>query len=345
MLEKPDIADVVIIDCLQAAYELHVTNLTFLPLGADRNTAVYRADTNANTPYFVKLRSGPFDDVTLRVPRLLFDQGIRQIISPIDTPSGQLWVDLPPYKLAIFPYIEGHNAYEVDMLDTHWVELGQTLKALHMATLPDELTRRIPQEDFSDHWRTIVRDFQQQVETTPFSDPIGAKLAAFMREKDEIISALVQRAATLATVLKNQEPQRVVCHADIHAGNVLITPDQQFYIVDWDTLIMAPKERDLMYVGGGQFVNKRPAEDEERLFYEGYGATDADPVALAYYRYQRIVEDIAVYCEEILLTEGPGEDRENGLRQLMRQFEPGNVIALAYRSEQFLPTALRAPDE
>jgi spectinomycin phosphotransferase len=92
-----------------------------------------------------------------------------------------------------------------------------------------------------------------------------------------------------------------------------------------------------MYVGGGQFLNKRLPEEEETLFYQGYGPTLADPVALAYYRYERIVQDIAAYCEQILLTHGASKDRENGLRQLISQFEPDDIVAMAYRSEQYLP--------
>ena len=43
MLEKPDIADEQIIACLRDAYGLNIRQIEFLPLGADRNTAVYRA--------------------------------------------------------------------------------------------------------------------------------------------------------------------------------------------------------------------------------------------------------------------------------------------------------------
>ncbi len=38
-----------------------------------------------------------------------------------------------------------------------------------------------------------------------------------------------------------------------------------------------------------------------------YGETDIDPVALAYYRYERIVQDIAAFGEQILLSEDGGE--------------------------------------
>jgi hypothetical protein len=43
MLEKPDLQDERIFACLQDEYGLLVVQVAFLPLGADRDTAVYRA--------------------------------------------------------------------------------------------------------------------------------------------------------------------------------------------------------------------------------------------------------------------------------------------------------------
>ena len=46
MLEKPDLKDGKIITCLKNEYGLSVDKISFLPLGADLNTAVYRAVTD-----------------------------------------------------------------------------------------------------------------------------------------------------------------------------------------------------------------------------------------------------------------------------------------------------------
>ena len=43
----------------------------------------------------------------------------------------------------------------------------------------------------------------------------------------------------------------VLCHSDIHGGNILIADTGELYVVDWDDPILAPKERDLMFIGGG----------------------------------------------------------------------------------------------
>ena len=89
-----------------------------------------------------------------------------------------------------------------------------------------------------------------------------------------------------------------------------------------------------MYVGGGLMGNGRTSQEEERLFYQGYGHTHIDPIALAYYRYERIVQDIAVYCEQLLLSDGGGQDREQSLRYLESNFMPNSTIEIARRSDK-----------
>lgn len=45
VLVKQPLVDQRIIDSLSADYDIHVTTLTCLPLGADINAAVYKAET------------------------------------------------------------------------------------------------------------------------------------------------------------------------------------------------------------------------------------------------------------------------------------------------------------
>jgi spectinomycin phosphotransferase len=177
------------------------------------------------------------------------------------------------------------------------------------------------------------------VETTRFKEPVAAALAELLKDKRLEISHLIQRAEDLGAILQDQATDNVLCHSDIHLGNLLIS-DESFYIVDWDQPILAPKERDLMFIGGGIGSGQFPPEQEEALFYAGYGQTAIDYVALAYYRYERIVQDFAAYSEQILLTDEGGADRAEGLRRVMSQFQPGAVIDMAYRTEKLLPPDL-----
>ena len=240
VLEKPDFPDSEIVDCLRDEYGLQVVQVAFLPLGADVNTAVYRVADYA-TPYFVKLRRGVFDETTVVVPKLLHEQDVRQVIPPLATRSGQLWATVGDFKLTVSPFVEGRSGFEIGLSDWHWVEFGRALKGVHTAALPPALQNRIPRETFSPHWRAVVRRFQQWVEEAAFADPVAAELAAFLKAKREVISQLVARAERLAAILQAQSLPFILCHADIHAGNLLIAANDALYIVDWDTLTIAPK--------------------------------------------------------------------------------------------------------
>lgn len=334
MLEKPDLQDQKIIACLQDDYGLLVDQVAFLPLGADLNTVAYRIVAENKMPYFVKLRRGVFDETSVALPKFLNDQGIVQIIDPLATKTGQLWANLDAFHLILYPFVEGHNGYEVDLSERHWSDFGTALKSIHTAVVPPALIRRIQRETYSPRWREIVKTFLARVETDSFDDPVAVKLARFLKDRCDEILDLVGRAEQLAQTLQDRSPEYVLCHSDIHAGNILIDVNDALYIVDWDNPILAPKERDLMFIGGGQGFTGHTAQEEETLFYRGYGQTQIDPIALAYYRYERIIQDIAIYCEQIFLTNDGGEDREQSLRYLTSNFLSNGTIEIAYQSDQ-----------
>lgn len=103
MLEKPDLPDEHLIACLRASFGLDAARLAVLPLGADVNTAVYRAEDRTGTAWFVKLRRGNFEEASLLTPHFLSRQGLRQIIAPLETRGGQLWTCLDGFACASTP--------------------------------------------------------------------------------------------------------------------------------------------------------------------------------------------------------------------------------------------------
>ena len=336
MLEKPDLDDSKIVACLRDEYGLHVVQVAFLPLGADRNTAVYRAVTGDEQAYFVKLRRGIFSEIAVALPRFLSDEGISHVIAPHATTTQQLWASLDDFKLVLYPFVEGRNGFQVDLSDCHWRDLGTTLKRIHNTAVPPAIARRIQREAYSAHWRDTLRAFLEHVARETYDDPVAGDLARFLRARRNQILDLIGRTERLAPPLQAQSHAFVLCHSDIHVGNVLIDADGAMYIVDWDDPIMAPKERDLMFIGGGLGGGGHTPQEEESLFYQGYGQTQIDRITLAYCRYERIVEDIAVFCDRILLGDEGREDREQSLRYLMSNFLPNSRLEIAYKTEETL---------
>lgn len=336
MLEKPEIKEEKIIDCLLGEYGLSVKRISFLPLGADLNTAVYRVVTNDETVYFLKLRRGEFNEASVTVPKYLSGLGIKQIIPSLTTRARQLWTSLASFKVILYPYVEGHNAFERNLSHQQWIEFGTALKRFHTADIPSAITGSIQREKFSPQWRDTVKMFLERIKEGTFNESVTAEMAAFLKTKSDETLDLVKRAERFAQILQEQHLEYILCHADIHGWNLLIDTNGALYMVDWDTLIFAPKERDLMFIGGGLGDSGYSPQEEEAMFYQGYGQTNINRVAVAYYRCERIIEDIAVYCEQIFLSDEGGEDRKQSLEYLKSNFLPNSTIESAYQSVKTL---------
>jgi len=337
MLEKPELKDEKIINCLRNEFGLIVEKLSFLPLGADLNTAVYRAATSDKTTYFVKLRKGGFNEASVMVPNFLSDLGIKQIIPSLTTQTGQFWANLNSFKVILYPFVEGHNGFEKKLSNKQWVEFGTALKRFHISNIPSAITNGIQKDDFSFQWRNTVKTFLERIEKEAFNEPVAIELADFLKTKKNETLELIKRTEQFAQMLLEQLPGFILCHADIHGWNLLIDNNEALYMVDWDTLIFAPKERDLMFIGGGLGNSGYTPQEEETMFYQGYGQTNINQIAIAYYRCERIIEDIAVYCEQIFLSDEGGKDRKESLENVKSNFLPNGTIEVAYQSANLKP--------
>lgn len=333
MLVKPNLKDEEINRCLYDAYGLEVKTVLFLPLGADFNRAVYRITTSNQTDYFLKLRSSKFLEASVSVPKYLADLGIKQVIAPFATKTGQLWTSLASFKAILYPYVEGRNGVEAKLSQDQWVQFGVAIKRLHSTDISSSIAKDVPRETFSSKWRETVKTFLIRIENEIFEEPVAVKMALFLKSKSSEILKLVERTEELAITIQKQPLDYILCHADIHGWNLLIDKEGALYVVDWDTLICAPKERDLMFIGAGIWDSGLSVTEEESLFYQGYGQTKINQDVLAYYRFERIIQDIGDYCEYIFLSDEGGDDRMQCLEHLQPVFLPNGAIERAYQSD------------
>ncbi|MDT4830771.1 Stress response kinase A [compost metagenome] len=332
MLTPPALPNDAIAACLASQWRLEAARAEFLPRGADVDSAAFRIEAPDGRAYFLKLRRGSFNAAGVAVPAFLHHaQGIDAVMAPLPTRTQQLSVQDHGFDWALYPFFDGADGFARAPTDGQWSALGTALDAIHHATLPEPLLANLPRESYSHHWREGVRRYQRRFINGVAGDDLVARFLAFWDAHDEEIDSIVYRSEQLASILLEKSLPQVLCHADLHAGNVLLGDDDRLCIVDWDTLILAPKERDLMFIGGGVGgVWNQPRE--EALFFQGYGTSEAvDTLALAYYRHERIVRDLLEFCDQMFDPQASREDREEGLRQMASQFEPGNVVAVAHR--------------
>lgn len=338
MLEKPQIDDHKLIDAVREHYGITVTALEFLPIGYDANAGVYRT-TAGNSVYFLKVKRGAVDQLSVTIPRYLKAQGVEQVVAPLPTITPDLWAQVDNFALLIYPFIEGEVGMDVGLTDSQWVEFGAILKRLHLTRLMPELMAQINKETFAprDRHVQIIKRLQTDTRGSSYDNPIVRDFGAYWNSKREDIDQVYERTIELGQTLQKNVLDFVLCHADIHTANVLIGKDGGLHIVDWDQPILAPKERDLMFTVGGTIggANVRGYDD---AFLRGYGET-ADSInwlAMLYYRYEWIIQDLAEFGESILYSDVGDETKADAARLVRLTFEPGNLLDSARELDRSL---------
>jgi spectinomycin phosphotransferase len=181
--------------------------------------------------------------------------------------------------------------------------------------------------------RNILDQLDSYISNHRIDDAIQRELALFWHSRRDKIRKLIDTTDRFGAQLSQISLPFVLCHADLHTWNVLLDTDKQLWVVDWDETILAPKERDLMFVIGG--IGQGLVKSNETMrFLEGYGDTAINRQALTYYRYAWAVQDIAAYAETVFLLPDVGDEvRSDAVRGFIDLFSPGNIVAIADNEE------------
>jgi len=338
MREPSKLADRTIIAALHAHYPIAIATLTFLPLGSDSASAVYRVQTDDGAAYLLKARTGEgFSVPSLAIPHYLHNQGVPHIAAPLPTVTQALWVSLDDFTLSLYPFIDGRTGTEAGLCDLHWRALGTTLRQIHSSQLTPDLEQIVRRESYVPSRRNVMGEMANAIARQDLSSPAERELAAFWRAQREKINTLAERADSLGRRLRQASPPSVLCHADLHTWNVLLDTAGQMWIVDWDETVLAPKERDLMFVVGG-IGRGLVSPQETACFFEGYGEATINPLALVYYRYAWAVQDMGAYGERVFfLSDLSEESRRDAVRGFIDLFEPGSIVDIALTSDDAVP--------
>jgi spectinomycin phosphotransferase len=327
VIEKPTIKDEKIIVALHENYSIQPGEIEFLPIGNDASAFTYRVETKNQISYFLKIKKGISNLAGLFVPRFLKDNGVEQVIAPLSTKTQELWVNVDEFAFILYPFIKGKEAMQIGMTDGQWTEFGSILKQIHNTELPSDVSQYVRRETFVPKWSKLVKELHKCINVQDFHDPYKKELATFWKEKNGTIQILIERTEMIGMHLQKMDLDFVLCHADIHTANILLTPEQEMFIVDWDDTLLAPKERDLMFILGGDPIHTT----EEQMFFDGYGNMKINRLALAYYRYEWCVQEIGDFGKRVFLTKDSGEStKQHSLEGFMRLFSQGDVIETAF---------------
>lgn len=338
MREQPRISEERLRACLQEHYNLVTTTLDFLPLGLDYYAGVYRVVDEQGRPYLLKATSRSLYGPACLVPGYLRDQGVTSVVAPVPTRNHTLWARIEDWTVIVYPFIEGDTSWR-GMTDEQWKEVGSIFKQIHQVILPSSGFESLRKETFDPAgYAQWVRTFEaQHLHETSGESAARHALRSSWIENQAPIHAVVRSLEKLAAVLRRRDLPYVICHADLHPANLLRDSAGRVFVIDWDEVMLAPKERDFLFI-------KESANDSDTLpgaptFFQGYGQVDIDWIALTYYRYERVIQDVIVCAENVCLRDDLGEESRVDEAQLFQNVltEGGEIDAAIHASAHLSP--------
>jgi spectinomycin phosphotransferase len=331
MREQPGIPEEQLQACLQDQYNLYPVTLEFLPRGKDYKAGVYRVVSDQSTAYLLKVTSRPLYEPRCLVPHYLKDQGITSVVAPVPTRSGALWTKLGDWTVIVYPFIDGDSSL-TGMTNEQWKEVGTIFKRIHQVIPPLFGFESLRKETFDPaEYARWVRTFEaQHLHTRHGGSESSRTLRADWMAHQSTIHMGVTSLEKLAGVLQRRAGPYVICHADLHAANLLRDPTGHVFVIDWDEVMLAPKERDFIFV----------REPQAAAFWEGYGQTEIDWIALAYYLWERVVQDLIECTQEVCFRDDLGEETRAVIAQLFHKIlaEEGSTVDAAYAAAAHLAT-------
>jgi spectinomycin phosphotransferase len=333
MREPPRIREEHLRTCVQDQYDLDPVTLAFLPLGKDYNAGVYRVMSQHGTAYLLKVKVGPLYEPSCLVPHYLQAQGITSVVAPVPTKRHALWTQLGDWTVIVYPWISGDSSL-TGMTHVQWKEVGTIFQRIHQVRLQPEGFSSLRKETFDPSaYARWVRTFETQYlqQCLGGSGASGALCASWVAHQSTIHTG-VTFLEKLAAVLKERPFPSVICHADLHPANLLRDPTGHVFVIDWDEVMLAPKERDFI------FVRAPHAE----AFWAGYGQRGVDGRLLAYYLWERVVQDVIYYAHNVCFRDDWAEETRAEVAQMFHAYvaEGGHNIAAAYAAAAHLASDL-----
>lgn len=260
-------------------WELSITSLTYLPLGAGSHH--YLAGDALGNRWFVTVdvlewklygMFGPtfdpwvtpdlqagFDglDRAFRTAVALRDGGLEFVHAPITRPDGAVVARLgDDYAVSVFPFIEGASH---SVTDRDRPRLFEAIGRLHACTdaVPADLPRR-------DSLAIPIRSqFFASLDALHLGwdhGPFGEPARRLLLDKESVIRALWHRCDELADEVRDARVEWVITHGQLHSANVLRAIGGVPILLDWDCVAIAPRERDLGRHWGGLAEPKTPSD-------------------------------------------------------------------------------------
>ena len=326
MMTRPTgLPDAALVDALAAELELPVVSLEYLTIGFGSHH--WRAVDADDRPWFVTVddvvakRRARDEDATTVFERLraaltsandLRDSGAGFVVAPLPGRTGTMVQRISDrFALALYPFLDGvtANGEYGSADDRHAVlEMVTTIHAVPRTVTPVAQVDECALVNL-DELVCALDELAVPWEQGPYAERARALLD---QHAHEVVRAL-EHYALLATEARDHPDRMVLTHGEPHVENVLVTPTGM-RLIDWDTTLIAPPERDLWMLD--------PGDGTVIASYVGATGTPLLPSMLDLYRLRWDLSEIAIYIARFREPHGDDADTAECWKNLRLFLDP-----------------------
>ncbi len=290
-------------------WHLEVTGVHFIPIG---NSAYsYRVEVGSGSSYYLKVvdqrmatgrRTATHMEFSLPLQHFVSNLHLAEMNAPLpqQTITGALYAISEPFLIALYTFIHGETLASAYPMSSMLVrQISRTLAALHAVKLPEVLRQRVPKDSLTAPFDAdLLTDLAALENLSSGSPRFLQRLREVIWPRREQIRAFLAHCSEYATKASQTPVASVACHGDAWGGNMILSPSGQLTLLDWESAVIAPPERDaFLYMGfiGPDFT----------AFDAGYRMIHKKPMQwhvawLAYYAYRLQLRNLAQWLHNLL---------------------------------------------
>ena len=308
---------------LRQYWELDVRQLAYLAVGFGAHH--WEAVTAGGTPYFLALHElghpgqipGALEQLeqALGAARWLETEArLEFVVGPVPDGSGAMCRRVAEmFALSVYRWLESEPLPQPDDART-----AQLLARLHTVSQSNP-TGIVRAEDFLIRHRAEVDDALRHLDTAWTTGPYAEACRQVIRCHLDGLGALMGYYDRGVEQARSSRPAWVISHGEPFGPNLIQTRDGTMHLVDWDSALLAPRERDLWEI---------PRDGLAWSVYLDLARVRVDEHILRLYRAWYDLAEIAVYVSRFRSPHsGDQNDRQSWDNLLM-----------------FLPSRERWPD-
>jgi spectinomycin phosphotransferase len=229
--------------------------------------------------------------------------GLGFVVAPIPTSSGQSAARIGArHSIALFPLLDGVTG-QFGLYGTEERAAVQTLLGeLHLASTPASARRLDLGPPGRGYLESALEEFDDEWLGGPLSEPARHAFSPHASAVAELIALADRLASDLPT------DGWVVTHGEPHAANLMRT-ESGHCLLDWDTVAVAPRERDL-------WMLVDPTAEEPTI-YTGATGYQLDGVTLRFFRLSWNLADLAAFISVLRSPHSRNVDTENAYEGLL----------------------------